>query len=165
MCCRLMAKNIKNKKDVNNELQKDGATQQEAAIVNAIAQTETTHMSVQQRDGTKSGSSTNYGIYNINLDLAKQIDSSLDLNSLNQDTPEARAAATKLTLQGIRKLGVNPFLNENRAGSAGANVGNGDCQYDCKGYRDNVYGIANQILKDPLLLTDNRRVNTQLTHY
>ena len=162
-----------NKAMVLAALKSNGATEREIAIAIAMAFQETAHMAASEGDHTKSGLSANYGLFNLNGELIKAIDPTIEPTSMNADSAEAVDISVKLVLMGLRKSTdgwqpINSMLNFVRAGSNGLkSTGQANCSYDCQGYRNSIAAMAYLIMNPTYttkLTTGSTRINNPLKY-
>jgi hypothetical protein len=127
----------------------------------ALAFQETQHMSVNERDASKDyqGDSANVTLFNLSLDLVKQIGHNGNPWDLNYD--ENLPAVVALVRDGMRKWGVNRYLNFVRGGRTGFADGVSYGVYD---FRNSIKSMAYAIQRDQGLMWDDRRVEVYLQH-
>jgi hypothetical protein len=141
-----------NKAKVLKALRKTGLDEARVRMAMAIGMLETNTFNPAQRDHSKTGASTNYGLWNINKDMITRAGQSpKSLNSLSKINDGAKVVAAL-----IKQYGVNGFLNYLRGGYSGWKDG---VSYDCAGYREGIASMVRMIDADPKLLTDDRRID------
>ncbi|MDQ7824842.1 MAG: hypothetical protein RDV48_18735 [Candidatus Eremiobacteraeota bacterium] len=145
-----------NKKNVLNALNAEGATREEQALIMSMGMLETQRMDPSERDGSKDGSglAKNFSAFNANADLLKRLGvPESRLNSLN--STEGNAEVARTLLKGIREKGADWVLNFQRAGAASLTD---PAAYGQDKYRNVIRSMQKDMLADPSLLTDNRRL-------
>jgi hypothetical protein len=132
------------------------------ALMVAMAMQESTTMSSVDRDATKDGDgdAANVSLFNLSIDLVRHIDLAVDPWSLNQAC-NLPVVVVRLIQSGIRKWGIERFLNFVRGGCTAFNDGH---NYGAAEYREGIATILRQIDRDPSLLTDDRRVDVCVPH-
>lgn len=131
------------------------------ALMVAMAMQETTTMSSDDRDATKDGdgAAANVSLFNLSIDLVRQVDPSVDPWSLNHVSN--LPVAVGIIKAGIDRWGIERFLNFVRGGRTAFEDG---VSYGAANYRDGVATILRQIDLDPKLLDDDRRVDVCVPH-
>lgn len=132
------------------------------ALFIAMAMLETTLMTSQQRDATKdlrTDGSMNVSLFNISIDMIKRLGYNEDILKLNDDNNIH--IVLELLQKGINQWGIIKLLNYVRGGYTAFIDG---CSYDVWNYRNTIATVIRVIDANPLLLTDDRRVDIFLKH-
>lgn len=137
-------------------------THPKLALMMAMAMVETTTMSVSDRDCSKDGCSdrsANCSMFNLSEDLLTYIGFTGRFQDLNVTSNLAQVVA-QIEI-GLKKLGVEGFLNYVRGGRSGFLDRS---SYGVDEYRSTIATILSVIDANPSLLTDDRRVDIVLRH-
>jgi hypothetical protein len=150
------------KKKILDELKKLGIDPKsaEGKEILAIAMMETQHMLNSEHDGSKSGASANFGLFNMNTDLLSKfcgVSSGAAMNALNE--PGNIAGNIKAIATGIKNMGISDFVNSLRAG----NPNSGDQQV-VKDYKNAMMSTMAAFTKDPTLMTNGQRLGFSVDH-
>ena len=163
---------MENKKNLHQALADLEATNREQAVLTAISMMSSNTMSGLVESSDSDSPSATFGLFKLNLDMIKRIDSSIGgdqtkLKTLNQDNYDSVKSNCRLALQAMRKNDgdwktVDSFINFNRGGYGGfkstvnGEMTCGNC--NCEGYRDRIASMANTILQYPDILTNDIRM-------
>lgn len=137
-------------------------TQGQFALILVMAMLETNTLSVSDRDTSKDGfidGSANCSMFNLSHDLLKFIGYEGSCDELNKAS-NLHVVVQQID-QGIRQLGVTRFLNYVRGGRQGFLDGH---SYGASDYRSTIATMLSVVDAQPLLLTDDRRVDILLAH-
>jgi hypothetical protein len=125
----------------------------------SIAMVETNSFDPQDRDGGKSGDSTNYSQFNINQAFLRYVGFNGNPNSLNQWS--SLNQIVHILKSAVKQLGVNGFLNFHRGGETGFTDGR---SYGCHYYRNSIASMMRAMDNNPSLMTDDRRIDIYVKH-
>lgn len=145
-----------NKAKVVQALQGAGLSSAEVRLLLAIGMLETNTFDPQSRDTSKTGASTNWSAFNIDMLERAGVTDYQSFNSMSALAQVARGLKQLLT-----RYGVDGFLNYLRGGYTGWQT---TTAYGCVDYRNAIASMVRIIDENPSLITDDRRIDMVVAH-
>lgn len=149
-------------------------SQQELAIVLAMAMQESDSMQKTDTSKDSHGGAKNVSPFNLNLSelgylgCDKSCANSLGSHSSNYNVPKSVFYVLKGIRGGTQIGSTEDFMNFHRGGSTGWKQCKGkvgcECSYGCKAFRNAIADMAKELLRDPRNMADGKRLCRNVKH-